>query len=258
MKKLLFVLLGIAAISSCQKVIDVDLNDSDPILVIEAVYTTEDSTVRVQVTKTSNYFDNSNAPSIDNALITIIDQSGSVQTIPSVGNGKYELTNYAPTFDSNYTIAVTHDGVVYTSTTVLHSVIPQLPIFYVYEQSGFFGGPGGYLAFLNYNDPVAEGDHIYAKYWRNDTLVDDFQTDDALTNGNLVQIPLFATFFDIGDTVDVEMRTIDEKVYDYFEELDGASDPSSAAPANPTYQWTNNALGYFTAYGVSRQEVVIQ
>lgn len=258
MKLFFAFLLGISIITSCQKVIDVDLNDANPKLVIEAVYTAEDSTVHVEITKTSNYFDNSIAPTIDNALITIMDESGSVQTIPSIGSGKYELTGYSPSFDSNYTITVTYEGTVYTSTTTLHTVIPQQSIIYTFEQSGFFGGPGGYLCYLTYMDPPEEDNYIAIKYWENDTLVSEFQTSDELTNGNLVQIPLFEKFFDLGDTIEVEMRTIDKKIYDYFDELDGASNPSSAAPANPTYQWTNNALGYFSAYGVSRQEVIIQ
>ncbi len=257
MRFLLAIILGTALITSCRKVIDVNLNETDPVTVIEANYSAEDSTVRVLVSKTTSYFDNT-TNMVNDALITITDQAGGVQTIPLVSNGLYELTGYVPQFNTTYTITVSQGGEMYTATAYLHDAIPQEPIFYEYIEEGFFGGEGGYLAYVSYNDPIQEGDYFFVEYTRNDTLGGSFQNDDLLTNGNLVNVPLFQEFFKLGDTVEIELRTIDKKVFKYNTEIEGATDTGGAAPANPTYQWTNRALGYFSAHASSRQSVVIQ
>ena len=49
MNKLFYFLFTILILISCQKVINVDLNEADPNIVIEGIYTAEDSTVRVTI-----------------------------------------------------------------------------------------------------------------------------------------------------------------------------------------------------------------
>ena len=80
--------------------------------------------------------------------------------------------------------------------------------------------------------------------------------DDNLTNGNNVFFPIFGITFEPGDSLEIDFRTVDKKIYDYYTELISLTDPSSAAPANPDYFWSNDALGYFNAYGNSRKYVV--
>ena len=63
----------------------------------------------------------------------------------------------------------------------------------------------------------------------------------------------------LGDTISYEFRTVDKAIFDYtFQAADIAGGSNSAAPGNPITNWDNGALGYFNAYGVSRDSVVIQ
>lgn len=260
--KYLALILAIVAFGSCQKVIDVDLNDANAVTVIEANYTAEDSTVRVLITETSNFFSNEAEPTVDDAIVTITDQAGVSQQVPFISQGLYVLENYIPDFGTTYTMTVVSDGVTYTASCELKAEIDQLPIFYDYIEPGIFSGDGGYAISVSYNDPPAEGDYISAIITENDTLLGDLNdltlNDDQFTNGNLVIRPLFVKLFDLGDSISIEMRVIDKKIYDYYSELISLTDPNSAAPANPNYQWENRALGYFSAYPSSRQNVVIQ
>ncbi|MFT5778728.1 MAG: hypothetical protein ACI837_001684 [Crocinitomicaceae bacterium] len=260
MGKHLVFFIGLMTIISCTKVIDIDLNEANSIVVIEANYAAEDSTVRVLVTQTTSYFNNETPPTINNAAITIIDHLGNSTVVPFVSEGKYELTNYIPLYDTEYVLNVSYDGTIYSATSEMRTPIVQMPIYYEYTE-GFFGSKAGYLAYLSYLDPVASQDHIMAILSKNGkpkTKLDQLTlADDQLTNGNTIVRPLFAKIFNLGDTVGVELRTIDRDVYHYYIELQSLTDPNSAAPANPTFQWTNKALGYFSAYGNSRQEVVV-
>lgn len=262
MKYLFPIIILAIAFASCRKKIDIDLNDAEPQLVIEANYSAEDSTVRVLITQTSNYFSTADEPTVDNATIIITDQAGTPTAVPFVASGQYELTNYVPQYGTTYTMTVTHNGTQHVSTCNLNSAIALEPIFVEYLDQGFFGGDPGYLAYLTYQDPAAEGDYIQAIHSVNDTVrwsVDEMiLSNDDLTNGNMVERPIFVELFDEFDTLEIELRTIDKRIFDYYVELASLTDPSSAAPANPTYNWTNRALGYFSAHGSSRQTVVVQ
>jgi hypothetical protein len=260
--KYLALILGIIAVTSCQKSIDIDLNEADPVVVIEANYTAEDSTVRVIITETSNFFSGDEEPTIDNAVVTITNQAGVSEQVPFIADGQYTLENYIPEFGTTYTMTVLANGVTYTATCDMLTAIDQQPIIYDSIPPGPFSGDGGYVVALTYQDPPAQGDYSSAHITRNGKrlkkLNDIVLNDDQLTNGNLVIRPLFVKLFDSGDTVEIELRTINEKVHDYYQELISLTDPNSAAPANPNYQWENRALGFFSAHSSSRQSVIIQ
>ena len=67
--------------------------------------------------------------------------------------------------------------------------------------------------------------------------------------------------FTTGDTVRVDLLSIDKASYDCFNTLNDilTSDrsPTSLAPANPNTNLTNGALGYFAAYSISSKMVVL-
>ena len=155
MKKIFPTLLIFVALISCQKEIDVDLNDADPKVVIEANYIGTDSLVRVRVTQTSSYFDSNPSPVIDNAVVSIVDQFGVGTTIPSIGNGYYELTNYIPNYNTIYTLNVqTADLTLYTAQCFLPSPVQLQPIVEQYFPPGLFSGDGGYVTLIRFNDPA--------------------------------------------------------------------------------------------------------
>ena len=263
MRNLIYCFSILIALASCTKVIDVDLNEADPKFVIEANYTAEDSTVRVQLSLTSSYFDNAPATTLNNLVVVITDHLGNPQTVPFIGNGYYELTNYIPIFSTDYTMTVQYDGLTYSAVSRMNPPVPLETITYEYFE-GFFGVGPGYFANLRFNDaPGIINRYIIAvslNHVEESNLTDLYLQDDDYSDGNLVERPLFRdSLFQIGDTVGLEMRSIDKSVYDYFSEiLSIAGGQSSAAPANPKTNWDNKALGYFSAYSNSRTEVVIE
>lgn len=249
---------------SCQKEIDVDLNDANPQVVIEAIYTAEDSTVRVHVSKTSSFFDNATPPSVDNATVVITDQFGNSSSVNSIGNGDYLLTNYAPQFNTTYNMTVVVDGTTYQADCKLNQPVALEDITYTLIP-GFFGSDSGYVANLRFYDPVGVVNYYAIVLSLNgeeyNELTEIFRQDDLLSDGNFVERPMFGVpFYNMGDTIGMELRSIDEPVYDYLNEIISiaGAGQSAAAPANPTSNWNNKALGYFNAYGNSRKTVVIQ
>lgn len=261
MKKLIYILPVLLVFASCQKVIDVDLNDANANTVIEANYTAEDSTVNVHISLTSSYFDSNSSPLVDNASVTITDELGVVTGVPSIGGGDYQLTNYIPAFGTTYTLTVISNGATYTAECDLNAPVPLEDITYELFP-GFFGGEGGYAVFLNVNDPVGLGNRYQIILTENgvehNELTDMFIQDDLLNDGNFIQRPLWGKFFDSLDVIGMELRSIDEEIYNYVNQAMGtAGGQDSAAPGNPDSNWDNGALGYFSAYSNSRKEVTI-
>ena len=65
-----------------------------------------------------------------------------------------------------------------------------------------------------------------------------------------------------GDTITIELLSIDKAAYDYFhtlsEILSSDQSPTSLAPQNPLTNLSGGALGYFAAYTVDTRKIVIR
>lgn len=263
MKAFIYTLSLLAFISSCQKVIDVDLNEANPKFVLEANYTAEDSTVVVLISKTANYFGSESPAKVNSALVTITDHTGASTAIPFVANGRYELSNYIPLFGTTYTLSISAEGQNFTAQCDMNTPVPLNDITYEYTP-GFFGSGDGYITYLNFMDPANTVNHYIVVISQNGEVLDKpnqfILQDDVLTDGNLVERPLFTgELFELGDEIELEFRSIDTEIYQYYNELISIAGggQASAAPANPTSNWDNEGLGYFSAYSNSRKSVII-
>jgi hypothetical protein len=262
MKNIFYILIAVATFSSCQKDIDLDLNSANPSIVIESNYAAEDSTVRVRITKTVNYFGSEAVPTVDNATVTITDQNGVSQSVPFLASGDYILSNYAPQFNTTYSLNVVAEGISYTAISKMASPVIMDPIEFDWFEGGF-GFDEGFVMVINFLDPADTVNFYAARFTVNGTVFDrlneGFTQDDALTDGNYQSRPLFGgPQVDSMDVVGLELLSIDEAIYNYLNEaasIVGGS--TSAAPGNPTSNWDNDALGYFSAYSSSREEVTL-
>lgn len=268
MKNLAYLFILASIFLGCQKEIDVDLNESNPKVVIEANFNANAQSVDVKASRTSNFFDNSSSPIITNATVSIIDPNGIETSIPFNGIDGYNLVGYLPQYDATYTLKVMVDGAVYLAESFLPTPVAIETPTYEYVPPGPFSGSGedGYIIYMNINDPAVVKNFYAGVLKVNGELrslfTQMFTQDDSVTDGNLVERPLFGdnTLFQIGDTVGIELRSIDEPMFDYINEINSilGAGQGSAAPGNPTNNWNNGALGYFSAYSSDYKEVVIQ
>ena len=83
---------------------------------------------------------------------------------------------------------------------------------------------------------------------------------DDFVDGNEIMMRWDADQFFPKDTVVVELLTLDESTYEYYLMLSSLSESDfigNANPANPKTNITGDALGYFGAFTVSRDTIVI-
>lgn len=152
MKKLaiLFVFFGI--FSSCTEVIDVDLNEAEPKLVVQAnlhIWADGTSSSTVKLTTTAPFFDEE-IPVVNNATVTVTTDNGTVYPFDYSVDGIYTST-LVPQLDTAYTLTIIYEGEAYTATEELQSVVP---LEYVEQKNdGGFSGDQIELKVF-FNDPV--------------------------------------------------------------------------------------------------------
>lgn len=261
----LILLASIFLFSSCEEVIEIDLNSSNPQVVIEAQLQEGQHPFAVQISETTDYFDSAPTVFIDNATVLLSDNEGESINIPLSDNGRYEAVVEAIA-GKTYTLEVNIDGERYLASSFLPEQVEILGLETQFQEANAFLDEG-YLLFTRFEDDPDRTNYYRFLHAVNDTLQNegnDLQVlDDGLFNGGLARVPLFQKIFNSGEVVNVMLYHIDEASYDYYSSLsdivgeDGGPNSGSAAPGNPTTNWSNNALGFFSAYSVDTLSVEI-
>ncbi len=267
MKNIIYIILIIFT-ASCQRVIQIDLNSADPQYVVEAKLFegTRDFTVRI--TKTSNYFDTVTPPSVNNAAVNVSSSTGNSQTATFMGNGWYKIPNYNAINNLTYNLTITVDGKVFTSSAYLPSHIAIDTITIDSTMGG--GGPGGpgrgkrYRIRCGFTDPANVKNYYKLSYITNSgnpsnqrqyDIFDDRAINGLQTSNNL------RGRFNEGDSVEVELESIDAKIYDYFNTVNaiaGRDINNNASPANPNSNIVGGCLGYFGVFTSDKRVVVVK
>lgn len=257
MKIIFTALVSIAFIlvfSSCEKVIDIDLNDTEQKVVIEGSILRGDTLQRVRITKTQNFDESTAPPTVDNAVVTVVDNLGNAATFTSVGNGWYELTAYPGVEGRTYTLTAVVDGTTYSgsSTMPVYQPIDSLYVeFYPFGVDTIISlvpahfdqqGISNYYQF-----------HVYTNGIRDKGV---YLQNDQFTDGNLTVDPLFISELELEDTVRVDLFCIDKPVYTYFNQL-GVNLSSSATPANPISNLSGGCMGYFSARTFHSRTIIV-
>lgn len=250
---------------SCSKVIDVDLNEDVKGFVIEATLDGKDSTVTVIISNTSSYFDSFSIDFVNNATVTIKDGNGVSTNIPFFAEGKYLLNSYLPTDGMTYTMSVIYEGKEYTSTArLVEEVLQNTPSFELRNPSPFDTIPY-YDAFFSIQDQEGELNYYLISAEINNTSYDQlsaiYRISDSDFEGEVHVENFSPNNLIFNDSITYNIRSIEKKIYDYYEQLSksvGLLSAFNASPSNPNYLWTNQGLGYFSAHYSSKKGIRIQ
>lgn len=249
---LLLTVLLAGAFVSCEKVIDVDLNENDPKVVIEARFTAGETTSYVQVTRTLNFDESGPYPPINNAVVTVIDNLGNAQVLTFLAGGYYQTNGYPVVEGRSYTVTVTVDGTTYTASSTVPTAV-EIDTLTILDIS--FGPDTLHALVPNRLDPAGIANYYQFDIYQNGLRVDGiYLQNDDFTDGIVVEQPLFGGEFESGDTALVNMYCIDQPVYNYFFAL---LQNETATPANPTSNFSGGCLGYLSARTKSTATVVI-
>ncbi len=258
MKNILFILLAAAVtLVSCRKVIDLDLKETDPQFVLKGEVNAGDSVHTLNITKSAAFDQDNVFPGVVGANVVLSDNFGNSETLVDLGNGNYETVNFPALEGRTYTFTVVVEGKTFIANSTIPGLVPLFDVDFI--PSNFFGDTG-FIMVPKYVDPAGiKNSYLYYFYNKNDDLENSGYIigNDDFADGKLNEQPFFGNYTpDAGDTVIYQMFGIDENVYKYYFSFQQNTDGNSGAPANPVSNWSNSALGYFTAQNFQEIEVV--
>ncbi|MCA5004868.1 DUF4249 domain-containing protein [Sphingobacterium bovistauri] len=244
---LLIICLGLA---SCEELIDVNLNDVDPRYVIEGDLTDLSADQVITVSQTVAFDAPVRNKPVENAIVTVTDDKGTIYAFTKSGDGIYRA-NFKPKALRTYNLKVVIEGEVFAASSYMNSYIDvdslgviEDVIFTdtVYSVTQKFMDPKDQPNYYKYKISVNGSDFAFSRVFS-----------DKFNDGMFVTHQISDPNNDIflGDSVVVNRQIIDKQVFDYWNELQSIN-PGSAAPANPTSNISNGALGYFSVSSSKR------
>jgi len=262
-------ILILLLLSSCRENIVLDLNSSNPQIVVEGSVAIDRPAV-ISITKSINFNNDNSFPTVSNATVILSDNFGKPDTLKETKPGIYTSPKIIGIVGRTYALTVkTNDKTITSSGTIPNPV--KFDSLNVKAQGGFGGGGFGggttqtgtlYTVRVKFNDPENETNYYrFIEYINRKPTGNVYVYDDRLNNGktNDKNLLNFTRYLVKGDTVTMEMQCIDKAVYEYFNSFGNSGmGASSSTPANPYTNLNGAVLGFFSAHTVERKQVVIK
>ncbi len=257
--------------SSCQKVINLNLNSTAPVLVVVGTVTDQPGPpYTINLTQTVNFDQDNTFPVVTGALVTIADNVGNLEVLKYTSNGNYVSSILQGTPGRTYTLSVTSNGKNYSAVSTMPPPVTIDTLVVDTTNSGFFtiGGGGSktkhYSVIASVKDPAGIANYYrFVEQVNGITKSNIYIVSDAFQDGQTITRRIAAgdTTIHTGDTITVSLQSVDKNVYEYFrtlnETLEQASGIQVASPANPETNLSNSALGYFNACAVRSKRVIV-
>ncbi len=268
--KYILVLLAVISISSCEEVVDVDLNTAAPRLVIDAsidwVKGTDGSVQKIKLTTTTGFYD-SEVPVVSNAEVRIKNTNNDVfEFIEEPGTGEYICNNFVPQLGETYELTVITGGQTYVATEKLYAA-PDVESVEQNDEGGVSGDEIELKFF--FQDNGAEDNFYLTAFETSITAFPDYDAyDDEFFQGNRTFGFYLTEDLKSGDETTFSVYGISERYMNYMtiltEITEGGGNPWGAPPTNIRGNLVNQtnssnfALGYFRLSEVSKMDYTVQ
>lgn len=230
MRNLLLAFLGILFFTSCEEVVQLDLDTAEERLVIDATVINRDHQsifASVRLSRTASFYTEDN-PIVTNATVYLTDEEGVRYDLSYTEDGRY--VNPLPNTlilseDTEIELTVIDGEETYKATT---NYVPTVPIEFVeVEEVDGIDELTRVSAF--YEDPEEEGNYYLFTY------IDEFTAeldtgDDEFSNGNLTPTIFFIEELETGTPATIIIEGIDRRAYDFYNILLDQSEGGSAGP----------------------------
>jgi hypothetical protein len=263
---LLVVLLVVAifVFGGCQKVIDIDLADSSPRLVVDGLVSDSLGPYRIRLSLSGCYFDQPALLPVSGAVVIISDNAGMTDSLKELSSGIYQTSKIRGIPGKTYRLKVLSDHKQYegSSTMRSHVKIDSLTIEKGKSVEIEFDGmrvDNRAEIHCYFKDP-GEKNYYRIRVCRNNTVNPKryILYDDQYTNGEVIKLQVSRVR--VGDVVRVDLISLDKPTYEYYRALRDIlhSNPIfGSTPANPNTNLTNGAMGYFGACAISSKTIEI-
>lgn len=290
---ILFVLMLGFTMSSCEDIVTLNTPSSDHYMVIEATLTNLPGPQKIILSRSQDYFDNTDAPKIVGANVSISDNEGREYLFKESKTelGAYVWTPAVPTdifgkVGKIFKLTVKSANEIFIASETMKRVPPIDSILYQYDeanprQSANGKAKNGYDVQFYARDPIGVGDCFRVKAFKNRKQFNGTQNlvffydaafqKGALADGLMFILPIRRSIspelYQAKDTVKVELYSISEDQFNFYSqarlELNNAglfSRPAANIPTNFKNINPNSSLqgaGWFGISAVSSMETIV-
>jgi hypothetical protein len=255
---------------SCEDVVNVDLKNDAPKLVIDASIKWEKGTLgneqTIRITTTGDYYQNT-VPTVSGAIVTVSDSNSNAYSfVEATGTGNYICSNFNPIIGETYTLNVSYNGQIYTASEKLY---PSPTIISVEQNDNIIQAGDNEVRFKFQDDPNQQNFYLdeYIVPFVATPVLTAFN--DEFTNGNIMSSFYISNDFEPGQNLRFTLQGVSERYHNYMSILisvaGGSSNgPFSTPPASVRGNITNQTndsnypLGYFRLSEVDVRNYILQ
>ncbi len=216
-RKYIIIFLGILSFISCEDVIEVELNEAEERLVIEAsilkLKGDEGNNQQIRITKTRGFFEEE-ITTVEDALVTITNQDGTVFNFLHDTLGVYRTSEFDSELLQDYKLRVEVENEVYTAE---ETFIPVVQIDSVAQRNnGGFSGEEVELRAYYKDTPGVDNYYLFTFFVDFIDFPDVNIFEDEFFDGNTI----FALYIEeelmAGDEVFIQNFGMSEQFYNYM------------------------------------------
>jgi hypothetical protein len=269
--------------TSCEDEIDLELDDTEPILVVEGEFSDRDTVQFVKLSYTTNYF-NQTTPDFtaeQSATVVLRENGIAIDTFQyNSSTERFEL-NTAGTAGNDYSIYIKSgvNGKEYISSAEPMFQVPPIDsIFYEFNDDLPFDN-SGYEVKLRTLEPQPIGDYYQWKVYINDFYLGSpgdlaYASDESVITDTLIFTAYFMPEEDLEDfleiypevNVRIEQIEITKGFYDFISLIDSQTSAGGLFDAPPAQvkgnifemQSDERAIGYFKVHSVTDATLKIE
>src|SRR5690606_1281130 len=235
--------------SSCEEVIDLQLRDAEPVLMIEGTVSNLKEWQEINLSQTVPFDSELRRMPVSGAQVFLREGYEPWKELREIEDGRYIINNFKGRPGLEYSMRVEYDDETYESSSKMPEVVRV-------DSTGV-----SVMTFdetrrtplVLFQDPPTEKNYYYFEVEVNGDVVPSlFLYNDKFNNGKYVTINLddFELNLNPLDSVVIELRNIDEGSYNFWRGVQSQTG-TSASPGNPPSNISNGALGYFSAYAAN-------
>lgn len=241
---------------SCEDVIDIDLNEAGPQLVIVGTVSNRSYEQRVTLSRTVAFNVEKPFDPVSGAEVEVVDGTGQLFRFSERSPGVY-VANFRGRQNVRYDLSVRVEGRTFTGTSTMPPLVTADSIGTAVRT--LFGDEQKFIS-IRYADPAGVPNY-YRYLWRvnEGDLKMLHVSHDKFNDGKYVSEDLADFDVDLvtGDSVIVRMQSIDKATFDFWNAVQ-STNPGTAAPVNPPSVFGDGVLGYFSAYAESEMLTIVQ
>lgn len=220
MRKFLIILGVFSLLTSCEDVVEVDLEEAEPRLVVDAILLWEKGTTgqnqTIKLSRTRGFFEEAPKP-VSDAIIEVRNSNGRAFTFEENNAGEYVTNSFEPVIDEFYSLRIELNGTVYRAEEVLKPVVPIN--FIEQNNQGGFGGEDIELK-AYYQDPQGIENFYLFKFFAPTLAFPEFSVfDDEFNDGNRIFGLFSEEDLEPGMDINIQLHGISKDYYNFLEIL---------------------------------------